>query len=288
MQKNKVLLALLILVLNFTVVLGKTISSEELKSNLDKYTIIDVRGEKSYLQGHIPGSTFTSWTALSNMSGKNGDKGWGVVTLDAHSLTEKLQNLGIMKNKPVVVYGDAKGWGEDTRIWWTLKLAEVPEVYVLSGGINQWKEKKLPLTRKKLEVKRGDFTVDSINRDIVIDTDKLAQNLKKYKVIDTRSSKEYSKKSIYGEVRDGHVPGSINIDYLSFRDENGIFLSPEETRKLLSENGITKNDTIVTYCTAGVRAAMAAYVIDSAGYKVMNYDAGFAEWAGMKDLSVEK
>lgn len=288
MQKNKVLLVLLILVINFTVVFGKTISSEELESNLDKYTVIDVRGEKAYLQGHIPGSTFTSWTALSNMAGKNGDKGWGVVTLDAHSLTEKLQNLGIMKDKPVVVYGDAKGWGEDTRIWWTLKLAKVPEVYVLSGGINQWKEKNLPLTREKMKVKRGDFTVESINRDIVIDTDNLVQNLKSYKVIDTRSSKEYSKKSIYGEVRDGHVPGSINIDYSNFRDEDGIFLSPEETKKLLSESGITKNDTVVTYCTAGVRAAMAAYVIGNAGYKVMNYDAGFAEWAGREELSVEK
>ena len=288
MKKNKALMILLILLLSFTTVFGKTISPEDLKNNLDKYTVIDARGKKAYLQGHIPGSTYTSWTDLSNMAGKNGDKGWGTVTLDAGSLSDKFQDLGIMRNKPVVVYGDAKAWGEDTRIWWTLKLAQVPEVYVLSGGINQWKDKKFPLTKKKTEVREGDFTGETINRDIVINTEELSQNLGNYKVIDTRSLKEYRGKSIYGEVRGGHLPGSINIDYENFRDKDGIFLSPEETEKLLSENGISKDDVIVTYCTAGVRAAMAAYVIESAGYKVKNYDAGFAEWAGRSELSVER
>lgn len=287
-MKKKVLMVVLIVLLNFTVVFGKTISSEELKNNLGKYTVIDARGKKDYLKGHIPGSTYTSWIALSNMAEKNGDKGWGVVTLDADSLSEKLQNLGIMKNKPVVVYADAKAWGEDTRIWWTLKLAEVPEVYILSGGINQWKEKNFPLTRKNMEIQKGNFASKSINMDIVIDTDSLAENLENYKVIDTRSSKEYNGKSIYGEVRAGHIPGSINIDYRDLRDENGIFLSPEETEKLLSKKGISKEDIIVTYCTVGVRAAMVAYVIESAGYKVKNYDAGLAEWAGRSDLRIEK
>ncbi|MGL6100173.1 MAG: sulfurtransferase [Fusobacteriaceae bacterium] len=276
------------LIFNFVMVLGKTITVEELSKNLQKYTIIDARGEKDYAKGHIEGSIPTSWPELSNMKGKNGDKDWGVVELDKTSLTEKIQKLGVMKNRPVVVHADALAWGEDTRVWWTLQLGNVPDVYILSGGINSWKKNGLPVVKEKTEIKKGDFVVESINRDIVIGTDELAKNLKSYKVIDTRDKKEYEKKSLYGEVRDGHIPGSININYSEFRDKDGIFLSKEATKKLLMSKGIRENDTIVTYCTAGIRAAMVVYVIGEAGYKVKNYDASFAEWAGRKDLPVEK
>ncbi len=288
MKKNIFITSILLILISFSTVYGKTISTQKLNENLSKYTVIDVRGKKAYLKGHIPGSSFTSWTSLSNMKGKNGNAGWGDAITDKTVLTKKFQELGVIKGKPIVVYGDALAWGEDARIWWVFKLANIDDVYILEGGINKWNKESLPIKRGFGSSKNGDIIVKSIDKDVLISTADLNNNLTKYKVIDTRSPKEYNERSLYGEVRDGHIPTSINIDYKEFRNEDGIFISPKATKDLLGKNGINKEDSIIVYCTAGVRAAMVYYVIDSAGYKVKNYDDGFARWAGEKELPIVK
>lgn len=49
------------------------------------------------------------------MTGKPGDKGWGTL-LPKDDLAKKIGALGIDGSKPVVVYADPKGWGEDGRV----------------------------------------------------------------------------------------------------------------------------------------------------------------------------
>lgn len=288
MKKKSFITLIILLSMSFSAIYGKTITTKELNENLSKYTVIDARGKKLYLKGHIPGSSSTSWTEFSNMKGKNGDVGWGDAITDKTVLTKKFQELGVTKEKPIVVYGDALAWGEDTRIWWMFKLSNIDDVYILEGGINKWNKEGLPIKRGFGSSKNGNIVVESIDKDILISTADLNNNLVKYKIIDTRSPKEYNKKSIYGEVRDGHIPTSINIDYNEFRNVDGVFISPEATIALLEKNGIHKEDSIVVYCTAGVRAAMVYYILDDAGYNVKNYDDGFARWAGDKNLLIEK
>lgn len=65
--------------------------------------------------------------------------------------------------------------------------------------------------------------------------------------------------------------------------------STAELAKIFQAAGLTPEDEIVTYCTAGIRSAHMALVMRMAGFgKASNYDASFYEWAAMKALPLER
>jgi phage shock protein E len=68
------------------------------------------------------------------------------------------------------------------------------------------------------------------------------------------------------EFREGHIPGAINVDYLSadFR---------EQVAKL------DKSKTYLVHCAAGVRSAKACNVLDKAAFtNLVHLAPGFSEW----------
>ena len=99
------------------------ISAKEAKEKLgDKNVLfIDGRGEPSAKKGTIEGAPVTDWTSLSTcQEGKAGDENWGLVP-EPTDLTNRLQALGIDKEKEIIVLGEPEnGWGEDGRILWEL------------------------------------------------------------------------------------------------------------------------------------------------------------------------
>src|SRR5712692_7006042 len=85
--------------------------------------IIDVRGEKSYAAGHVPGAIRLDVAELSKAVNTQSDPGkWG----------SRLEWLGIAPRSHVVIYGD--DWRESARLWWILRYASVQDVRLLNGG----------------------------------------------------------------------------------------------------------------------------------------------------------
>ncbi len=79
-----------------------------------------------------------------------------------------------------------------------------------------------------------------------------------------------------GEFRDGHLPGSININWEgdAFKEEVRIF---------------DKNQPIFVYCQAGGRGTSAAHYLSEQGFKeVYNLDGGFMEWQTVYPKLIEK
>src|SRR5258708_24693886 len=80
------------------------------KEVAEKSVIIDVRGEKSYTEGHVPGAIQVDVVALSKAVNTDSDpEKWG----------SRLEWLGIAPTSHLIIYGD--DWRESARLWWVFR-----------------------------------------------------------------------------------------------------------------------------------------------------------------------
>lgn len=267
------------------------VSKEWLNDNLENKNllILDARGEQAYNSGHIPGAIATSWQSFSDMEGATGTIGWGIVK-EADELSQGIAALGIDKNKKVVIYTDVlNGWGEDGRIFWTLKMTGLENVRILDGGYNLWKDSGIEMSKETVQVEASTFEVETLDKSSSIDFNTLKYHYQDYVVIDARSIEEYEGATDYSEAKGGHLPNAIHFNFRNVLKEDGTFKAVETLEKLFIEAGFQKEDKIVTYCTAGIRSAHLQIALEMAGYEnVENYDASFYEWSANDEVSVEK
>lgn len=261
--------------------------SENLKSK--DVLILDARENKDYAKGHIPGAINVAWQGFSNMEGKPGDKGWGVVLSD-DKLSEKLSAIGVDKNKTIVIYCNSKkGWGEDGRFVWMLKMAGIENAKMLNGGFNFWESSKYEVSTEVASPVASSFKIEKSNKADTINTEELNAKLDKVKILDSREKNEYEGAVNFGEARGGHIPGAISLPFNSLLKEDGTFKSADEMETIFKTAGLNKEDEIVTYCTAGIRSAHLALTLRMMGYNnVKNYDESFYTWAKDESLKIEK
>jgi thiosulfate/3-mercaptopyruvate sulfurtransferase len=261
--------------------------SQNLKSK--DILVLDARADKAYAKGHIPGAINVAWQGFSNMEGKPGDKGWGVVLSD-DKLSEKLSAIGVDKTKTIVIYSDNKsGWGEDGRFVWMLKMAGIKNAKMLNGGFNFWESSKYEISKEVSTPVASNFKIENSNKAGTINTGELVAKLGKVKILDSREKDEYDGAVKFGEARGGHLPGAINLTFNSLFKEDKTFKSADEIEAIFKAAGLNKEDEIVTYCTAGIRSAHLALALRMMGYNnVKNYDESFYTWAKDANLKVEK
>ncbi len=261
-----------------------------LKDNVgkDNVLILDARKAEDYSKSHIPGAVNVAWPAFANMEGKPGDKGWGVI-LDSQGLAEAFSNIGVDKNKTVIVYGDTKnGWGEDGRFVWMLRMAGVENSKMLNGGFDLWEAKSYETTKDVPNYQKTEFTIEKLDDRFTVNTAWVKENLETAKILDSRSKEEYDGAVNFGEARGGHLPGALHISYKNLLNQDGTLKNQDELQAIFKEAGIEKEDEIATYCTAGIRSAHLAIVLRMAGYdKAKNYDESFYTWAADESLDLE-
>lgn len=270
---------------------NKVVDIEYVKSNIsnDNFLAIDARGTDTMKKdGSLEGAIGVVWQQLSTVSdGNPGEANWGVV-LDSERLSKALSDIGLTKDKDIVIFADTKnGWGDDGRILWTLSMAGYDNVKILDGGIDAIKESGLPISKEPAPYVPTTVTIDNIDLADSINTDELNALLAegKVKIIDTRDESEFNGATKYGEAAGGHIPGSINISYLKLLNEDGTLKSNNEIDSMMSEYEISKDDIIVTYCTAGIRSAHMQQILEMNGYSnVKNYDESFYRWSAVNEV----
>lgn len=254
--------------------------------NPKNLVILDARGEKGYKKGHIPGALPVSWKQISDMSYPFAHRNWGTVT-NPDIVNQVLSELGVRKEDAIVVYADTKkGWGEDGRMFWTLKMAGLSKIKILDGGIHGWRASGGAPTKDRSSVTKTNFSISHLNMQTAVDTQTLKNAYSSYKLIDTRAEDEFNGARKFGEKRGGHLPGAVLIPYADFLEEG--YLKPlDQLTTMLTEKGIKKTDTIAAYCTAGIRSAYVQVVLEMLGYPVAkNYDDSFYVWANEPDTYV--
>lgn len=267
------------------------VEADWLKKNRANTVIVDARPESLYSGGHIPGAVNASWTYFANMTAPAGSMKWGTIW-PPQTMSKRLGALGINGRKPVVVYCDAGGWGQSGWTLWILRMSGVKNAKILNGGISAWKAAGGEVTKKKYTNKPVAFSIHKYEANYLVNTKWINNNMGKQGLvlIDVRTPAEYEGKiRPFQEKRAGHLPGAINIPLDEYVDNNYKFEDKEDIVAVLDKYGVTPDDEIVVYDTAGVRAAFVTMALRYAGYhKSQCYDEGFQAWAGDSSLPLVK
>ena len=252
----------------------------------DKVMFLDARGEKKAGRGTVEGAVATDWQQLSTCSeGNAGDEKWGLVPEPA-DLEKRLGKLGLDKEKEINIIGEPKdGWGEDGRVLWELLEADFRDVKIVDGGMKALKKTDIPMQKGGSKAKKTKVEIDKLDQSHDISTEELQENYDKYKIVDARIEKEYNGAVLYNEAQGGHLPGAVNIPYLSMLNKDGTLKSNKELEKIFEDAGLEKTDEIVIYCTGGIRSAYMQLVMEMCGYThTYSYGQSFWRWAVVGDV----
>ncbi len=248
------------------------ISVEDLASIMkDRNTIIAFCGTSTeYRKARIPGAVNISLIELYCKPASNG------YIKSPHELAGYFGSKGISETKRIVLYDEGSG-KYSGRVYWILKYLGAKDVKILDGQMKAWRAGRKPVARAPVSVKATTFT-PSVNKALLATTSrvKAAPGV----IVDVRSPEEFmgTDKS---ELRKGHIPGAVNLEFKKVMDgKTAKIKSCNELKRIFFEKGIIPDKEIILYCRTSVRAGIVFFTLtDILGYKnVKVYDKAFFGW----------
>lgn len=247
------------------------ISAEELKALIDegKVKVLDVRDSKvKLLGGFIP--TAVDFDRTATGVEVNGIKG---MLPDKETFEKIMGEAGITEKDTVVIYDEKTNlWA--SRIFWALKVYGHEDVKLLNGGLAAWKAAGYD-TGKATKPTKTTYKAKEANENLIatLDLVKKSYDNDNLVVLDTRSEKEW---------KEGHIPGAVWIEWTNAINEDGTFKNVEELKAIYEPKGITADkEAIMPHCKSAVRAAHTLFVLrELLGYEnVRNYDGSWLEYS---------
>jgi thiosulfate/3-mercaptopyruvate sulfurtransferase len=236
----------------------------------ENVTIISARAPADYKKVHISGavnidhkSLYAEQSMLKPTSG----------------IAKILGDAGISEKNQLVIYddGSAKYAG---RMYWILKYMGASNVKVLDAGMKGWRVARKPVTKNPTQITSVTFT-PKVNANIIATMDQVNRAIAGSTAIlvDVRSPEEFEGTAA-SNLRKGHIPSAINLEYKNVLNPDGTLKSKDELAQLFSSAGIPGSKEVILYCESSVRAGIVYLALTSSlGYKkVKVYDGAFIEW----------
>jgi thiosulfate/3-mercaptopyruvate sulfurtransferase len=245
------------------------VSSEWLADRLGDVRLVDVRDAWEYDGvGHVPGAVNVPFDSFRSESA--GEAG---MLPGADRFASLMADAGVATDDVLVAYDDTHGVFA-ARLLVTAELYghDPRRLHLLDGDYSGW----------KLEHETGDGTPDPptaayeaaytsagplVERDVV----EAAMGDADTVLVDTREAWEYE---------EGHIPGSVRLDWRDLVDDESRGLLPEaELRRLLEDAGIVPDKRVLLYCNTARRISHTYTVLRHLEYPDLAfYEGSLTEW----------
>ena len=247
--------------------------------------ILDVRsgpdgaGRAAYEAGHIPGARHTDYAAdgwrqkIGNVPG---------LLPDAAHLSALFARLGLTSGLRIVVVPEgrsANDFAAASRIYWTLRVAGHRPIGLLDGGTARWLAEGRAIETGPPVHTPSDPVPVSIDPSLRAVAGAVLEALAQGQALVDGRSQSYFRGAEKAEQSKeaGHIPGAVNIDYVSAFDAAAGRLKPlEQLRQIY---GAVATGPVVSYCNTGHTAALNWFVLSELlGRDVRLYDGSMTDW----------
>ncbi|MEJ2586869.1 MAG: rhodanese-like domain-containing protein [Deltaproteobacteria bacterium] len=249
--------------------------------------IIDIRSDKAYAAGHIPGAVnvpMPSWIVKKN--------GLLLEVPEDTALFQTLGSSGIAPNSKVVVVNTANHpypLADTARVADMLIYAGLRNASVLSGGYDKWIKEKRPVSDAPSKPAPVAFK-GKVRKEMFVTKKDVKARLGKCTLMDARTPDVY-----FGVVKEpfcarpGHISGATCWPVPWMWTDDGAYKDIEAIKA--TARGVVGSDLskeIIVYCGVGGYAAAAWFVLhDVLGYSnVKIYDGSAQEWTADPDAPV--
>lgn len=243
----------------------------------------------NYAAGHIPGAVAAPY---SDIRGNEDNPG---AVISDEDLSGLLSKWGIQRDTYVVIAptgSDGSDFGGAARFYWTLKLAGIPRVSILEGGLGAWGAAGYPQETSTPEIKPTGIKV-KLDKSQIVTTEQVAHLIKqrtsgaKRLVLSDSRNEDYFKgtEKHSAQARAGTLPGAQNFDHEEwFQLNTGKLLPKAQLEKLAKEAGLLTNDEVITFCNTGHWSATTWFVLsEMLGQKnVRLYPESVISWSKTK------
>lgn len=252
-----------------------------------QWKILDVRPVPplDYISGHLPNAVHISEQAFRGPNGKLPFQIW-----PARDLANLLSKAGISNNDKVLVYSDGTNVLGASLVAYILEKSGVPTIGILDGGFSAYKAKGQPVTKVFPTYQPGVFNPRTVS-GLAISLKEVLELVGKPNVVivDPRP-KPLFEGTEQTFIRNGHIPGAINITWQSVTEANNPeqalknphkLKSIEALRQLFVSRGVTPDKTVIVSCSTGREASLQYIVLKHLlGYpNVRIYEGSWTEYS---------
>jgi thiosulfate/3-mercaptopyruvate sulfurtransferase len=201
---------------------------------------------------------------------------------------EQVGLLGLRPEAHLVVY-DTPGMYSAARVWWLFNTFGHERISVMEGGMPAWKQIGGPIESGPAPVQMATAWPVKPARDTTRSWKQVLQNIetRDAQLIDVRPPEMFngSTAHLYPGVRDGHIPGALNVPRKFFMNPDDTFPEPAEIERGLRAAGIDLDRPIIISCGSGVTACILSLAMELTGRKSTPiYDGSWEEWGMRADL----